>query len=79
MEEDKPFVACSKCMHHFSIEKIGGKYMTVKCPSCGEKLYVTAIFIANSNPSFINYLVTHVQEVAIPLACDLLRTIKNNS
>jgi hypothetical protein len=79
MEKDRPFIACSKCLHHFSIKKIGGKYMQVQCPECHENLYVTAIFIANSNPSFINYLVKHVQEIAIPLACDLLRIMKKEN
>ena len=76
MEKDRPFVACSRCQHHFSIEKIGGKCIQVKCPECHENLHVVAIFIANSNASFIHYLVNHVREVAIPLACDLLRIMK---
>ncbi len=79
MEKDRPFIACSRCLHHFSIKKIGGKCMEVKCPECGEKLHVVAIFIANANPYFINYLVNHVQEIAIPLACDLLHIMKREN
>jgi ssDNA-binding Zn-finger/Zn-ribbon topoisomerase 1 len=78
-EKDRPFIACSNCLHHFSIEKIGGRFMEVQCPKCNENLQVAAIFIANSNASFVNYLVKYVQEIAVPLACELLRIMKKEN